>query len=90
MPLRLVHIPKVFSPIQFVLRSSSQTILCLMDGTLISIDEINHIQRSKPSVLQRNLTGLWWIIENLLFALADQQGSIVFYDIALNPIWPVL
>ena len=44
----------------------------------------------KPCVLSRNLTGLWWIIDDLLFALADEQGSLVFYDIALNPIWPVL
>jgi hypothetical protein len=29
-------------------------------------------------------------MNNLLFATADEQGSIVFYDIALNPIWPVL
>lgn len=57
---------------------------------MISINEINHIQRSKLCVLSRNLTGLWWIIDNLLFAIADEQGSIVFYDIALNPIWPIL
>lgn len=57
---------------------------------MISIDEINHVQRSKSCVLSRNVTGLWWIIDNLLFSIADEQGSLVFYDIALNPIWPVL
>ncbi|CAF3529064.1 unnamed protein product [Rotaria socialis] len=89
-PLRLVHIPSLSSSISFVIRSSSHTILCLTDATLISIDEINHVQRSKSCVLSRNLTGLWWIIDNLLFSIADEQGSLVFYDIALNPIWPVL
>ena len=89
-PLRLVHIPSLSSSILHVIRSTSHTILCLLDSTLISIDEINHIQRSKSCVLKRNLTGLWWIIDNLLFATGDESGSIVFYDIALNPIWPVL
>lgn len=90
MPLRLVHITSLPSSIAFVIRSASYTILCLSDGTLLSINEINHVQRMKPCVLSRNLTGLWWIIDDLLFALADEQGAIVFYDIALNPIWPVL
>ncbi|CAF0967034.1 unnamed protein product [Adineta steineri] len=89
-PLRLVHIPSLSSSILYVIRSSSYTILCLLDNTLISIDEINHVQRSKLCVLTRNLTGLWWIIDNLVFAIADEQGSLIFYDIALNPIWPVL
>jgi hypothetical protein len=89
-PLRLVHIPSLSSIILYVIRSSSYTIVCLTDSTLICIDEMNHIQRSKLCVLTRNLTGLWWIINNLLFAIADEHGSIVFYDIALNPIWPVL
>jgi hypothetical protein len=89
-PLRLVHIPSLSSIILYVIRSSSYTIVCLTDSTLICIDEMNHIQRSKLCVLTRNLTGLWWIINNLLFAVADEHGSIVFYDIALNPIWPVL
>lgn len=61
-----------------------------MDSTLISIDEVNHVQRMKTSILTRNLTGFWWIIDNLLFALADEQGGLIFYDIALNPIWPIL
>lgn len=73
-----------------MIRSSSHTIVCLTDSTLISIDEINHIQRSKLCVLSRNITGLWWIIDNLVFSIADEQGSIVFYDIALNPTWPIL
>ncbi|CAF4144873.1 unnamed protein product [Rotaria sp. Silwood2] len=89
-PLRLIHIPSLTSSILYVIRSSSHTILCLTDATLISIDEINHIERSKLCVLTRNLTGLWWIIDNLLFSVADEQGSLVFYDIALNPIWPIL
>ncbi len=89
-PLRLIHIPSLSSSILYVIRSLSHTIVCLTDSTLISINEINHIQRSKLCVLSRNLTGLWWIINNLLFAVADEHGSIVFYDIALNPIWPVL
>ena len=85
-----MHIPSLFSSILYVIRSSSHTIVCLTDATLLVIDEINHVQRSKASVLSRNLTGIWWIIDNLLFAVADMYGSIVFYDIALNPIWPVL
>lgn len=89
-PLRLVHIPSLTSSILYVIRATSHTIICLTDSTLISINEVNHIERSKLCVLSRNLTGLWWIINNLLFAVADEQGSIVFYDIALNPIWPVL
>ncbi|UJR31409.1 hypothetical protein I4U23_018902 [Adineta vaga] len=89
-PLRLVHVPSLSSSILYVIRSSSYTIVYLIDGTLLSIDEINHIQRSKSCILSRNLTGLWWIIDNLLFALADEQGSLIFYDIALNSIWPVL
>jgi hypothetical protein len=89
-PLRLVHIPSLSSSILYVIRSSNHTIVCLIDSTLISINEINHIERSKLCVLSKNLTGLWWIIDNLLFAIADEQGSIIFYDIALNPIWPVL
>ena len=89
-PLRLVHITSLSSSILHVIRSSSYTIVSLIDGTLLSIDEINHIQRSKSCALSRNLTGLWWIMDNLLFAVADEQGSVIFYDIALNPIWPVL
>ena len=73
-----------------MIRSSTFTIVALTDGTLISIDEINYVERKKPSTLSRNLTGLWWIFENLLFALADRDGSIIFYDVALNPIWPIL
>ncbi|CAF1149777.1 unnamed protein product [Adineta ricciae] len=89
-PLRLVHITSLSSSILHVIRSSNYTIVSLIDGTLLSIDEINHIQRSKSCALSRNLTGLWWIIDNLLFAVADEQGSVIFYDITLNPIWPVL
>ncbi|CAF1495655.1 unnamed protein product [Rotaria sp. Silwood1] len=89
-PLRLVHIPSLTSSVLYVIRSSSHTILCLTDATLISIDEINHIERSKLCLLTKNLTGLWWIIDNLLFSVADEQGSLIFYDIALNSIWPIL
>ncbi|CAF0830001.1 unnamed protein product [Didymodactylos carnosus] len=89
LPLRLVHV-QLPSTIVHVIRSTSYTVMYLSNCQLVCINEFNHVQRSKQCLLTRNVTGLWWTTENLLFIVSDENGSLLFYDIALNPIWPIL